>query len=70
MIDEDEFATVGVRFFQRWELAGFGPEYVCSWLLVPGSCFVSGNRAGEQGKAETQCLEEARERHWSGGATE
>lgn len=33
MIYEDEFATVGVCFFQWRELAGFGAEYFCSWLM-------------------------------------
>ena len=39
VIHEDEFAAIRVRFFQRRELAGFGPK--CAWFLVLCSwCFV------------------------------
>jgi hypothetical protein len=45
MIHEDEFAAIGVRFFQRRELPGFGAEGFGSLFLVLGAWFVHGGVA-------------------------
>ncbi|NBU09901.1 MAG: hypothetical protein EBS84_12915 [Proteobacteria bacterium] len=55
MIDEDEFATVGVGLFQRGELAGFGPEDFVVGLLVLGSSFLTGSlRMNDQRTTQRQ----------------
>jgi hypothetical protein len=43
MIHEDEFATVGVCFFQRGELSRFRAENLSSWFFVPGAWFLVGS---------------------------
>jgi hypothetical protein len=58
MIHEDEFAAVGVRFFQRRELSRFGAE-----RLIRSDCGVC-----EKGKAKAQGCERAA--RWSGGVME
>jgi len=67
VIDEDEFATVGMRFLQRRKLSGLGAECICCRRVALRSCFVCGDSGGKQDNAETQCQEEARERHRSAG---